>query len=201
MFTGLIQAIGTITDVRAAAPGKRLTTGSTPLARPNIGDSIAVNGCCLTVVEAAPGSFTFDAGPETLARTTLGQLALGSRVNLEPSLAVGDRLGGHFVTGHVDAVGKLLARDDDRAWSTMWFGMDPEFAWGLAPKGSIAIDGVSLTVVEVEPDRFSVAIIPHTLAATTLGELAVGGRVNLEIDLVAKYVRQLLASGALAVPG
>jgi len=201
MFTGLIQAIGTITDVRAAPPGKRFTAGSSPVARPNIGDSIAVNGCCLTVVEVGAGGVTFEAGPETLARTTLGELAVGSRVNLEPSLAVGDRLGGHFVTGHVDAVGKLLARSDDRAWSTMWFGMDAELAWGLAPKGSVAIDGVSLTVVDVEQDRFSVAIIPHTLAATTLGELSVGGKVNLEIDLVAKYVRQLLASGALAVPG
>ena len=209
MFTGLVQAVARVELVRTEPPGIKLVVAAPAIATTaRIGDSISVNGCCLTVVDVQKGQLTFEAGPETLARTTLGRLTEGSRVNLEPALAVGERLGGHFVTGHVDTVGTLLERKEDRAWSTLWFGLDVEFTRGLASKGSIAVDGVSLTLVDVEKDRFSVALVPHTLAHTTLGELVPGNQVNLEIDLLAKYVQQLLmqmfaerAFGPTAGPG
>jgi riboflavin synthase len=156
-----------------------------------IGDSIAVNGCCLTVV-ACEQQIGFDVGPETLSRTNLGRLAVGSRVNLERSLVVGDRLGGHFVTGHVDAIGYLDERTDQQGWSTCSFRFPAWMAPQLASKGSIAVDGVSLTLVDVDTERFSVALIPHTLDVTTLGRLAVGDPANLETDLLAKYVQRQL---------
>ena len=156
-----------------------------------VGGSVAINGCCLTVVEAPPGEWAFEAGPETLRRTNLGELNEGSLVNLERSLAVGDLLGGHFVTGHVDGVGTVGRRDDDGDWTTMWFRYPAALAGQLASKGSIAVDGVSLTLVDVEADQFSVALIPHTLQVTTLGRRQVGDRVNLESDLLAKYVERL----------
>jgi riboflavin synthase len=156
------------------------------------GDSIALNGACLTVVASSDDTLTFEAGPETLARTNLGELAAGSRVNLEPSLRVGDPLGGHYVTGHVEAVACLASRQDEGDWSTFWFQFPPELARFMVPKGSVAVDGVSLTLVEVKRDRFSVAVIPHTLAATTLGQLRVSDRVNLETDLLARYAQKQL---------
>ncbi len=191
MFTGLVQSLATVRAVRAEPPGKRLVLECSELARDAaLGDSIAVNGCCLTVVANADGCLEFEAGPETLARTNLGELVEGRAVNLEPSLRVGDRLGGHFVTGHIEAVGTLDARHDERDWSTLWFRFPPVLARYMVSKGSIAVDGVSLTLVEVEADRFSVALIPHTLSATTLGQLRPGGRVNLETDLLAKYAQK-----------
>ncbi len=157
-------------------------------------DSISVNGCCLTVVECQGDTFGFQAGPETLARTNLGDLKPGSPVNLERALAVGQRMGGHFVSGHIDGVGTLLRRDDSGDWSTFWFSVPRELAVQIASKGSIAVDGVSLTIVASEPDRFSIALIPYTLAVTTLGRLQPGGKVNLETDLLAKYVQRLVES-------
>jgi riboflavin synthase len=156
------------------------------------GDSIAVNGCCLTVVARDERTFAlaFDAGPETLERTNLGELQPGDCVNLERSLQVGDRLGGHFVTGHIDSLGWIERREDDREWSTYWFRCPPRLTREMASKGSIAVDGVSLTLVEVSDDGFSVALIPHTLRMTTLGSKAPGQSVNLETDLLAKYVRR-----------
>jgi riboflavin synthase len=195
MFTGLVQTLATIHRVEPAAPGKRLVVESPELAATaRLGDSIAVNGCCLTVVENASGRLTFEAGPETLRLTNLGELEPGSRVNLEGSLRVGDPLGGHFVTGHVEAVGAVDERHDDRDWSTFWFRIPRELGRYLVPKGSVAVDGVSLTVVDVEVERFSVQLIPHTLAVTTLGERRPGDRVNLETDLLAKYVQKQLTS-------
>jgi riboflavin synthase len=177
--------------VRARPPGKHLLVDCPQLAADAVvGHSIAINGCCLTVVDNAGGCLGFEAGPETLARTNLGELTEGSRVNLEPSLRVGDRLGGHFVTGHVEGVGNLAARQDEREWSTLWFSFPPALARYMVSKGSIAVDGVSLTLVDVEPERFSVALIPHTLRGTTLGYLAMNGRVNLETDLLAKYAQK-----------
>jgi riboflavin synthase len=155
---------------------------------------VALNGCCLTCVAVDNGLLSFEAGSETLSRTNLGDLVAGSQVNVERSLAVGDLLGGHFVTGHVDAVGTVDSRNDDRGWSTFWFRFPPQLRRQMAAKGSIAVDGVSLTLVEVEPTRFSVALIPHTLANTTLGLASVGARVNLETDLLAKYVEQQIAA-------
>jgi riboflavin synthase len=143
------------------------------------------------VVQCDGEIMAFQAGPETLARTNLGQLKPQSPVNLERALAVGDRLGGHFVTGHIDGVGQLLERLDHGEWSTFWFQVPQALSRQMASKGSIAVDGVSLTIVESEPYRFSIALIPYTLAVTTLGPLEVGGIVNLETDLLAKYVQRL----------
>jgi riboflavin synthase len=159
-----------------------------------LGDSIALAGCCLTVVGIDGSRLTFEAGPETLARTHLGRLAAGRSINFERSLRLGDRLGGHLVTGHVDGIGILQSRRDEGEWSTCWFNAPAELLRHMVPKGSVAVDGVSLTVVDLRPDAFSVQLIPHTLAVTTLGELTPGDPVNLETDLLAKYVERQLAA-------
>ncbi len=201
MFTGLVELLATISDMRPEPPGMRLAISASKFTRDaakpvSIGDSIAINGCCLTVVGVDGDKISFQAGDETLRRTNLGGLKARSKVNLERSLRVGDQLGGHFVAGHVDAVGSLESRNDDGEWSTCWFRAPAELARQMASKGSIAIDGVSLTLVDVEAERFSVMLIPHTLANTTLGQLQPGDTVNLETDVLAKYVaRQLNAEG------
>jgi len=193
MFTGLVQSLATVTEIVPEEPGVRLT-----IAEPNIakqaalGDSIAVNGCCLTVVALTPGTLSFEAGPETLAKTTLGGFAVGDQVNLETSLCMGDTLGGHLVSGHIDGVGSVDQREDDAQWSTFWIHVPAGLTRQMASKGSVAIDGVSLTIVEVEDERFSVALIPHTLQVTTLGKRQIGDPVNLETDLLAKYVERQL---------
>ena len=195
MFTGLVEALAPVSEVREAPPGRDIWVYAPELVEQLApGDSIAINGCCLTVVEIAAETFGVQAGPETLRRTTLGGLRAGSLVNLERALRAGEPLGGHFVTGHVDGVGTLETRHDAGDWATCWFGLPRELGRYLASKGSIAVDGVSLTLVDVEEARFSVALIPHTLAHTTLGRLAPGARVNLEVDLLAKYVERLLAT-------
>jgi riboflavin synthase len=197
MFTGLVQGLATVIELRPTPPAVRLVVSAAPLAGAAIGDSIALNGCCLTVIAREGQRVSFEAGPETLARTNLGGLSPGRQVNFESSLRLGDPLGGHFVTGHVDGLGTLAARHDDRDWSTCWFACEPALTRLMASKGSVAIDGVSLTLVDVERERFSVALIPHTLAMTTLGRLAIGDPVNLETDLLAKYVdRSLQATQA-----
>ena len=193
MFTGIVESLAVVAEVVDEPPGKRLRIEDAALAEARVGESVAINGCCLTVVDRQGNTAEFQAGPETLSRTNLGELSALSRVNIERSLRVGDQLGGHFVTGHVDAVGTLAQRHDDDDWSTFWFEMPAELSVQMVPKGSIAVDGVSLTLVEVERGRFSVALIPHTLAVTTLGSLALGGRVNLETDLLAKYVQKGIA--------
>ena len=170
MFSGIIEALGTVAEVRQEPPGCRLIVRQRQIAaETRVADSISVNGCCLTVIDGDAETFAFQAGPETLARTNLGELKPGSRVNLERALAVGDRLGGHFVSGHIDGTGRLLSRDDCGDWSTFWFSVPRELAVQMASKGSIAVNGISLTIVGCEPDRFSVALIPYTLAVTTLG--------------------------------
>jgi riboflavin synthase len=193
MFTGLVQVLARVDQVNDAPPGIQLRLHAPEIAGDaEIGESIALNGCCLTVVEIDPveGTLSFDAGPETLARTNLGKLQAGGCVNLERSLRVGDRLGGHFVTGHIDAIGWLDTRSDNGQWSTLWFRVPSQLTRQMASKGSIAVDGVSLTLVDVEAEKFSVALIPHTLAVTTLGALRPGDAVNVETDLLAKYVQQ-----------
>jgi riboflavin synthase len=193
MFTGLVEAMGEVVAVRSRPPGVRLVLRNAEIARDaSLGDSISVNGCCLTVVERSSEAFSFDAGEETLSRTNLGRLAEGSSVNLERSLQLGDRLGGHLVTGHIDAVGLLDERQDDEDWSKFWFRVPKQLTRQMASKGSVAVDGISLTLVDVEDERFSVALIPHTLQVTTLGKLQVGGEVNIETDLLAKYVERQL---------
>lgn len=194
MFTGLVQSLGTVQGLAGDGAGVRLTVVNEQLARgAAVGDSIAINGCCLTVVAVDGAELAFEAGPETLQRTNLGRLAQGDRVNLEASLRLGDPLGGHWVTGHIDGVGSLAAREDQGPWSTLWFHTPENLTRQMASKGSVAVDGVSLTLVDVESDRFSVALIPHTLRVTTLGLRAVGDQVNLETDVLAKYVERQLA--------
>lgn len=198
MFSGLVETQTEVIELIKEADGVRLR-----LARPNsfddvqLGDSIATNGCCLTVVAFDEQSMDFQAGEETLSKTTLGQLSKGSSVNCERSLALGDRLGGHLVTGHVDGQGKLASRKESGEWCNMVFKADLRLLRQMANKGSIAVDGVSLTLVEVTDETFSVALIPHTLQATTLGALAEGDAVNLETDLLAKYVERQLAGNNL----
>lgn len=196
MFAGIIEELGKLIELRAAPPGQRLVIDGPQVSQAvRIGDSIAVNGCCLTVVQIDGSRLGFDVGPESLQRTNLGQLTAGAPVNLERSLVVGDRLGGHFVTGHVDAVGYVDQRIDENDWSTIWYRVPPHLTRQMASKGSVAVDGVSLTLVEVERDRFSVALIPHTLQVTTLGHKGPGAAVNLETDLLAKYVERQLSGG------
>lgn len=193
MFTGIVEAVGNVVRLQKRGPGLRMTVDAGRTAEGvRLGDSVAINGCCLTVVEVAGCLLSFDAGEETLSRTNLGRLHQASRVNLERSLQVGDRLGGHLVTGHIDGAGELVRRDDQADWSSFWFRFPAELRGQLASKGSVTVDGVSLTLVEVLVDRFSVALIPHTLQVTTLGERQVGDRVNLETDVLAKYVEQAL---------
>ena len=193
MFSGIVEARGTVAEIRPEPPGCLLVIGEPKIAaQTKLADSISVNGCCLTVIAADEQTMSFQAGPETLARTNLGELVPGSLVNLERALAVGDRLGGHFVSGHVDAVGTLELRDDHGDWSFFWFRTARRLSRQMASKGSIAVDGVSLTIVDSQPERFSVALIPYTLAVTTLGPLQVGGKVNLETDILAKYVERLV---------
>jgi len=193
MFSGIVEALGTVAELRPEPPGCRLIIREPKIAaETQVADSISVNGCCLTVVETDDQTMAFQAGPETLARTNLGDLQPGSPVNLERAMTVGERLGGHFVSGHIDGVGILLERHDLGDWSNFWFSVSRQLAVQMASKGSIAVDGVSLTIVDSQPDRFSVALIPYTLAVTTLGPLKVGGKVNLETDLLAKYVQRLV---------
>jgi riboflavin synthase len=194
VFTGLVESLAEIAEIVPEPPGVRLVIREPRIAAASaIGDSIALNGCCLTVVATGGETLAFQAGAETLSRTNLGELKAGSVVNVERSLKMGDAIGGHLVTGHIDAVGTVDGRSDDVDWCTMWFRVPPSLTRQMACKGSIAVDGVSLTLVDVEADRFSVALIPHTLSVTTLGRRKVGDRVNLETDILAKYVEQQLA--------
>lgn len=200
MFTGLVQVLATVARSDPDTDGGRELAIAGANFVPQLGESIAVNGVCLTVVDSAgvpgtsapEGNLRFQVGPETLVRTNLGDLQPGDRVNLERALRVGDPIGGHFVSGHVDAVGRIAQRIHGGDWQTIWFEYPPEFDELMVSKGSIAIDGISLTLVDVEPGRFSVMLIPHTLAVTTLGFKPVGGTVNLEFDLLAKHVRKLV---------
>jgi riboflavin synthase len=194
MFTGLVETTGILTACRDEPPGKRLVIEAPTVAsQVAIGDSISVSGCCLTVVEYDDRVMHFEAGEETLQRTTLGSLQVGSRVNLEQSLRVGDSLGGHLVTGHIDGVGYLLRREDSGDWSKFWFDAPRSLLKQMASKGSITVSGVSLTLVDVLQESWSVALIPHTLQVTTLGELEAGSPVNLETDVLAKYVERQLS--------
>ena len=194
MFTGLVESLGAVVAVVPEPPGVRLVVEAPVIAADAaLGDSVCISGCCLSVVRLDGDRLEFQLGPETLARTTLGGLAAGGRVNLERSLRLSDRLGGHLVTGHVDGVGRLAHRRDEGEWTTCRFAAAPALLAQMASKGSVAIDGVSLTIVDVDSGGFGVALIPHTLGGTTLGGLAVGDAVNLETDLVFKYVARWLA--------
>ena len=198
MFTGLVEALGTVRRLESDGAGRWLDVEAPGLGGSLVlGESVAVNGCCLTVVAQDERSCRFQVGPETLSRTNLGELRPGDRVNLERSLRVGDRLGGHLVQGHIDGVGRIDQRVPQGDWVTMWFRCAPALTAQMVSKGSIAVDGISLTLVDVEAERFSVALIPHTLSVTTLGFKGPGVAVNLETDLLAKYVQKCLQ----ALPG
>ena len=193
MFTGLVEALGTVVEITTDGSGRRFVLTEPGIAPQLVlGESVAVNGACLTVVAHDKTTFAFEAGPETLRRTNLGLLRRGDRVNLERSLRMGDRLGGHMVTGHIDDVGTVAAKEADGDWVTIWYACSADLAGQMVSKGSVAVDGVSLTLVDVQRERFSVALIPHTLEHTTLGYKGVGHPVNLETDLLAKYVWKCL---------
>lgn len=193
MFTGLVQVLGSIEQATPEGDGRAFRVEWPGLAEPiAIGESIAVNGCCLTVIRAQGSQFEVQAGPETLARTNLGNLVPGSAVNLERALRAGDRLGGHFVQGHIDTTATLTTLQESQEWPHLHFELDPQWARLVVEKGSIALDGVSLTVVSATRNAFSVMLIPHTRAVTTFGRLKPGDRVNVETDLLAKHVKRLL---------
>lgn len=203
MFTGIVEELGTVVALEPgaddAADARLRVRGDLVTGDARLGDSIAVSGVCLTVAELpGDGTFVADVMPETLRRSALGDLAAGDAVNLERALAVGGRYGGHVVQGHVDGVGVVRARRPGPRWDEVEVALDPALARYVAEKGSIAVAGVSLTVTHVGDDVFGVSLIPTTLAATTLGTLAPGARVNLEVDVLAKYTERLLATSAVA---
>ncbi|HSD11715.1 MAG TPA: riboflavin synthase [Candidatus Binatia bacterium] len=190
MFSGIVEALGRVREASASPAGKRVWIEA-PFDRLAIGESICVSGVCLTVAAVPPGLFAADVSPETLRRSTLARLDAGAEVNLEQSLRLGDRLGGHLVFGHVDGVGRLIALRPEGESYLYEFEAPPSVSRYLVEKGSVAVDGVSLTVFGCEDGRFSVAVIPHTAQVTTLGKLAPGDAVNLESDMIAKYVEKL----------
>jgi riboflavin synthase len=194
VFTGIVQDIGRIHSLEQRGGDVRLVISTNlKLAQVRIGDSICVSGCCLTAVEVSGQTFTADVSRETLNLTTLGEFAAGSPVNLEPALRAGDALGGHLVSGHVDGLAQVISLSGDARSTRVVIGVPAALARFIAPKGSVAVDGVSLTVNEVEGATFGVNLIPHTQLVTTLGALREGARVNLEVDQVARYVARLLA--------
>jgi riboflavin synthase len=193
MFTGLIEAVGTIAGFSRTKSGAQLEIQTPISAELSRGDSIAVDGACLTALDLSEAAFTADVSPETMARTTLGRTGTGRRVNLERPLAVGARLGGHYVLGHVDAIAKILSVKEMGNARRFDIELNPEIAPLVVAKGSVALDGISLTVNEVESKSFWVMIIPETLARTTLGAKKAGDLVNLEADVLGKYVLRSLA--------
>jgi len=194
VFTGLVADLGTVAAVEQTGAGVRLAIGS-PLARElSVGDSVAVNGVCLTATTVDDATFAADVMGETLRRSSLGAVREGGPVNLELPLRAADRLGGHFVQGHVDGVEAILRRTTDREGVRLEVSLSPELAPFVASKGSIAVDGVSLTVVDAADGRFSFTLVPYTMRHTTLGNKAVGDRVNIEVDVLAKYVARMLGA-------
>jgi riboflavin synthase len=193
MFTGLVEELGTVTAVEEQGDAIRLTVEApVVLADASHGDSIAVDGVCLTVAGMAADAFTADVMRQTLTHTALSRLAVGTKVNLERALAVGARLGGHIMQGHVDGIATLLSRTTSEHWDVLRFSLPADLARYVVDKGSIAVSGTSLTVADLGEDWFEVSLIPTTLEETILGELAAGDPVNLEVDVLAKYVEKLL---------
>ena len=195
MFTGIVEELGTVAAIDDLTDAIRLTiTASEVLEGTGLGDSIAVNGCCLTVVSTDGAAWTADVMKESLDKTSLGGLRAGDPVNLERAVTAEKRLGGHIVQGHVDGVGEVLRREPSEHWEVVEISLPPGLARYLVDKGSITVDGVSLTVVEAGPTSFTISLIPETLARTTLGRRRPGDRVNLEVDILAKHVEKLLAA-------
>jgi riboflavin synthase len=193
VFTGIVRERGRVASLTGGADGVRLEIEAPETAaHAGIGDSVAIDGCCLTAVEIRDGRIAFDAVPETLRRTSLGRLEPGEAVNVEPALRADARLDGHFVQGHVDGVGSVRSLTREGEGLRVWFDAPAEILRYAVEKGSVAVEGVSLTVAELDDGGFAVALVPHTLAVTTLGELAPGRLVNLEADVLAKYVEKLV---------
>lgn len=202
MFTGIIETIGTIREFARHPNGARVAIGADAIARSaRLGDSLAVDGACLTVSAVDGPSVVCDLSGETLARTTLGRLRVGTRVNLERPLRLGDAVGGHLVAGHVDAVGQVTGRTPQGEWVVYRIGFPDHLAPFFVPKGSVAVDGISLTIAALTRRHFEVAVIPYTLRATTLGEKRPGARVNIEADFVGKYVARLASERESSPPG
>ena len=197
MFTGIVRDVGRILELAPSAQGDlslSIEVDQLDLSQTQLGDSIAVSGVCLTAVEVQPRAFRADVARATLAVTTIGRWTRGRRVNLEPALRAGEALGGHLVAGHVDGIGEVVARRGDARSQTLRLRVPETLQRYVARKGSITLDGVSLTVNQVEGAEFELNLVPHTLAVTTLGELAVGDAVNVEVDLIARYVERLTES-------
>ena len=194
MFTGIVRELGRIAAVDGTSAGARIVVEAPQTAADaSVGDSVAINGVCLTVTEAADGSLAFDAVPETLRRSSLARLTAGEHVNLEPALRAGEPLGGHYVQGHVDGVATIRRSEPEGDGRRGWIDPPSHLLRYLAEKGSVAVEGVSLTVAELDDAGFAVALVPHTLAVTTLGDRAAGEPVNVEVDVLAKYVEKLLS--------
>ena len=197
MFTGIVEEVGRIAQIDALRDAAKVTIqGTLVVSDVKPGDSISVNGVCLTVVDLGPDYFTADVMAETLSRSSLGQVGVGSPVNLERAARVDSRLGGHLVQGHVDGVASVVSIDPETHWTSIRFSLPVTLAKYLVEKGSITVNGVSLTVVAAGPDDFTVSLIPTTLVHTTLGGLVVGDIVNLEVDVIAKYVERLMKDDA-----
>ncbi len=193
MFTGIVEELG---EVVQAAPARMVIRANVTLEGTRVGDSIAVNGACLTVVHLRDNTFAVDIAPETLRRTNLGDATPGARVNLERAMALGERMGGHMVQGHVEATGRLLSAEPEGQSVLMEFQAPPEIMRYLVPKGFISVDGISLTVVQRQLSSFTVSVIPYTLASTVLASRETGDRVNLESDIVARYVERFVQDKA-----
>ena len=194
MFTGIVREVGVVIGAEGAAGGKTLVVRAPETAaRTGVGDSVSINGCCLTATAIVDEAIAFDAVPETIGRTTLGRLELEVRVNVEPAIRAGEALGGHYVQGHVDAVGRIRSVDDEGEGLRVLLEAPDAVSRYCVEKGSVAVDGVSLTVAALADDGFVVALVPHTLAVTTLSTLRPGQDVNLEADVLAKYVERLIS--------
>ena len=196
MFTGIIQGLGRVEKISAVKGDGKAAQMTIELGRLakglKVGDSVSINGACLTVVEVKKGKASFEMVGETMKKTALGSLTIGDKVNIERSLRFGDTIDGHFVLGHVDGIGTIIEKVKQKNQTKLWIKIDKKLIKYVVPKGSIAIDGISLTVVDVLKDKISVALIPHTLAVTTLGIKDKGDKVNVEIDLLGKYARKVL---------
>jgi riboflavin synthase len=193
MFTGIVREVGRVVACEGDGSGVRIEIEAPGTATGlGVGDSVSINGCCLTAVAVDDGRIAFDAVPETLARTSLGRLAAGSPVNVEPALRAGETLGGHYVQGHVDGRGTVRSFEVEGDGRRLWVDARPEILRYLVERGSVAVDGASLTVAALDGAGFAVALVPHTLTATTLGDVASGDPVNIEVDVLAKYVERLL---------
>ena len=200
MFTGIIEAVGTVKSIEKKGLFGRIVVGcALDLSGIRVGDSIAVNGSCLTVTELSSGSFSADISAETFRVTTLGELSSGARVNIEPALTLSRPLGGHMVSGHVDGVGVIRKKVERGASANLEVSCPPELMGQIVKKGSVAVDGISLTVAELSSDGFMVAVIPHTLRKTTLPGKREGARVNIETDVIGKYVEKYFASGKQSI--